>query len=636
MGLFGKTKAIGLDIGQSSVKAVALELRAKQAVLVDSNTLDARAEGILSEAELRSSVAEWLAQIGWAQGEMSVGLPQYLATTQVSDFPPGTSAGLDEMVAYETRQLAGLSEESFMHDYQVMEPKFGRRNPALIGICRESAVRERSDALGSAGIHLVDMAMNGTAVATAFFEFNPAAVDVAEPQLVLDIGAGSSTMLVAAAGQILFVGSLLFGAEKYTQALSKHLGTSEEEAEKTKTSARLNATDTGSPLYQCTQQLEAELRVAVENWRSQERPEIGNKMFAKVWLCGGGARLAGLADHFARTYGCPAEVFGPRPTGSEQREPDLVTAYGLALQGLGHGRVLISLCPPEVKWFVHRQRRFGYLIAAAAVVALLVVGLMFRTYRRMNAEQAAMEDRIEDLRNCEALIPRLEDTNGAIEHHEKMVVPFVEKGNRARRFLAAVAELDRARGKDDWFVYLADAGSFQRGKKKPEGAPEPPAPAPAAPDRPTMGPLLAPPPGGRPGESGTRASSSFPGATNVLDIEQWRFLIAGVYTPLIAGSPWDLVGEIIRKLEPAKGDGATEDETEAEDTTPGLFGNVDLLPKAEETGREDIFEDWEKFLALLARGDPSARKYKAFMLQLPFANLDVNKANTSSDGDDEK
>jgi len=101
--------------------------------MLDDKTLDARAEGIIDDVELRHSVAEWLRQIGWASRELSLGLPQYLTTTQVSDFPPDVTDGLDEMVAYETRQLAGLSEESFIHDYQVMGPRYGRKNPVLIG-----------------------------------------------------------------------------------------------------------------------------------------------------------------------------------------------------------------------------------------------------------------------------------------------------------------------------------------------------------------------------------------------------------------------------------------------------------------------------------------------------------------------
>ena len=159
---------VGLDIGTATVKAVRIEERGRDVVGVEARTFDARAEGILDEREFRNSVAGWLAQSGWDREEISAGLPQYLTTTQVSDFPAGASDGLADMVAYETRQLAGLSEEAFVHDYQVMPPRFGRRNPALIGICRESVARERADALLAAGINLVELSMNGTAVASAF------------------------------------------------------------------------------------------------------------------------------------------------------------------------------------------------------------------------------------------------------------------------------------------------------------------------------------------------------------------------------------------------------------------------------------------------------------------------------------
>ncbi len=608
MALFGKKRAVGLDIGQSTVKAVALAMRGKRVVMLDSQVLDVRAEGILDDAELHTSVAEWLDQIGWAKEEFSVVLPQYLATTQVSDFPPGVTTGLEEMVAYETRQLAGLSEESFVHDYQVMAPKFGRKNPVLIGVCRESVVRERSEKLTSAGVCLGELSMNGLAVTNTLFHFHPEVLGLVGPQLLLDIGAESSTMIVIAGGQVLFVGSLLFGAHKYTQTLAKHLELDEAEAEKVKLRSCLNASDTQSPLYLATRQLESELRTAVEHWRAEERPEIANKMFDKVWLCGGGCQLKGLAEYFSRTYGCPVEIFGPTVKEGTSPAPALASAYGLALQDLEQSCMSISLCPPELTWQRLRRRRFGYLVAVSILATVFMGLFLTRSYQQLVVEQAALEARLAELQDCEMLIPGIEDTIAEIYHHEKMLIPFAAKGNRARRFLSAIKELSQARAKNDWFVYLADERSYQEGKKA-EGEVKGKPTEKAVVKQPSD-PLLAHRTVG--GEE-PEVPRAFEKVISVSEIEQLHSMVVAGYTRFQPHKPYEPVREIVRKLN-------REDAAGGEQERTGLFRDVDLLPEVECKGREDIFALWLKFF----RNWPD-KKYKPFTLRLPFDYLEVNR-----------
>lgn len=609
---FSRNKpVVGVDIGNAEVKAVALGVRGKRIAVLGMQTLDTREEGIIDDAELRGTVAEWLSQIGWINRELSHGIPQYLTTTQVSDFPPGATTGLDEMVAYETRQLAGLSEEGFMHDYQVMEPFFGRKNPALIGICRESVVRDRTEALGLAGIPLVELSMNGLAVANAFFDLHPEALNIRDPQLLLDMGAESSSVIVVAAGQVLFVGSLLFGADKVTQALAKHLGIREEEAEKVKRTARLNPADTLSPLYQTAQQLENELRTSVEHWRAQERQEIAGKMFAQIWLSGGGAQLAGLDDYLSRTYGCEAKVFGPVDRETKTVMPTLVTAYGLALQGLGRAHISVSLCPPEIRWTRIRRKRFGYLISTTLVVAVALTCLLLNYYRRLEAEKAHIAARMAEIDKCSGLIPQLEKTTSAIRHYERMLIPFAEKGNRARRFLNAIDELREARASEDWFVYLADEASYQA-KRNVEKSPGSEAPEGRTEKRPAPSLFRAP----TPTEESAGTDSEFAKLVPVREIDQMETLIVGVFTPYQRGNRYGPVREVVRKLN-------RKDPAGKKLNTPGLFDGVDLLPEDDRVGREDIFREWTELFE-----ENPGKKFMDYTLRLPFEKLDVDLAIT--------
>lgn len=596
----GKKRVIGLDIGSGAVKGVALALSGKRVALTESRVLDCRAEGILNEAELLNSVSGWLEQLGWRNDTLIVGMPQYLATTQVSDFPPGATTGLAEMVEFETQQLAGLSDEVFLHDYQVMASKFGRHNPVLIGICRESAVRDKLEMLTNAGINASDLAMNGIVVANAFFGLYPDAATNDEPQLLLDLGAENSTLVVVAGGQVLFVGSLMFGGERLTEALAKELGVDLEEGEKLKREAQISLADPGSILYQAGEQLEAEMGTVLEHWRAQERPALADREVVCCWLCGGGAQLRGMDGLLADKLGCPVTVFGPVLPDAQGPDPALVTAFGLALHGVGRCRLFISLSPPEMRWLVLRKRFFAYLAASAALIVLVLAGGIVQSVRFLTSEQRELEIRLAELNECERLIPQLENTRNSIRYHEMRLVPFVERGNRARKFIAGVNGLGAACGEADWFVYFADDASYQEGKntgtERHESADQPGQP------RPGMGLFGG---GGvmAPGIGDTVSAPEFPRRLAVEKLPRVESIIVAGYTPLLAERPYESVREIVRNLD------------EMED-----YSGVDLLPEVNRIGREDIFEPWVAFFKRYP-GD----RYKAFTLRLPFASMEVNK-----------
>ena len=56
--------ALGLDIGQSTVKAVLLSQQGKRVRFVGKRILDCRAEGLLGAAELRAHLPGWLGAAG--------------------------------------------------------------------------------------------------------------------------------------------------------------------------------------------------------------------------------------------------------------------------------------------------------------------------------------------------------------------------------------------------------------------------------------------------------------------------------------------------------------------------------------------------------------------------------------------
>ncbi len=232
------SKSIGLDIGQTATKVVCLVRSGRKAVVKRAEIFRSREEGILGddEAEQLQAVSGWLKDLKLLDERLIIGLPQYMSTMQVSDFAPGAKGvELEKMVTLETTQLSGLSDDSFLHDYAVIKPGNGRVNPVLIGICREANVNDYVGKVYDVSMKVEDVAMNGLALANAFFQLKPKEAKNAGVQLLMDIGTENTTLVIVSGGQVLYIGGMMFGGRNVTQELAGQLGVSQDEAERRKT-----------------------------------------------------------------------------------------------------------------------------------------------------------------------------------------------------------------------------------------------------------------------------------------------------------------------------------------------------------------------------------------------------------------
>lgn len=603
MALFANKEAVGLDIGHGAVKAVRLGLRDKELTIGQMALLDIQQEGLLDEEELNRALLAWLEENGLRHRPFTVGIPQYLATTQVSDFPPGVKGEeLRGMVSFETMQLAGLSDDAFSSDFHVMTPKFGRQNPVLIGVCRQSVIDERLRSLSREGLNVVDLGMNGLAVASTFYYLHPEALEDDRPSLILDMGDENATLLVVAGGHVLFVGSLLFGASRYTEALATHLHCSDDQADRRKRDLVLDPNDQEHPFFAVTSQLESEMRNAIEHWRAGEKEEISHLLFGNIWLTGGGAELGGLPDALARFFGCEVAVFGPADPASGAVVPGMTTAFGLALQTMGAAEIRVCLAPESLRWTQRRKRLFPYLLAAEVLFALLLGAMLLRYHFRLKQEAYLLEKEVTELQRCKTLIPQLQKQMSSMDHYERMLIPFVEKGNRAQRFLATINELEQARGKDSFFIYLADRLSYDEQRPKPSATGQP--------DRGRQPP--APSPGGMfssissIAEARTSKDASVADAILVDRIEQVNRMVVAGYVPYQVEGRYTPLLQLADKLNQG-----------------GIFKGVDFVPEADRQEiEEQIFNVWDRFW----HEKPFKGRFTQFMFDLPFAKQDVNMA----------
>ena len=745
-----RDKAIGLDIGQTSAKAVVLSRSGKKPVLRRAEIFRSREEGLRGddEIELFNAVGGWLKDLKLGVPYIYLGMPQFMATTQISDFAQGAKGEeLEKMVGYETMQLSGLSDESFVYDYHTMPVGNGLKNPVMIGICREQNLNDYCDRATNAEIKLDDVAMNGLALANAFFGLHPESKKDNRPQVLLDVGSENTTMVVVVSGQVLYVGGMMAGGQQFTQTLMRELGLKEEDAEKRKLQGdvdwlqfvppdappaekpaeeteknseeselqvpkddseddsasglripkldseeddmpvislddddmkvpviqldqaddnepaglripKIEATDDDDipminldeppaapepppakpvepevPAWQklakipCFRSFQNELANNMEHWQSSEQEPLNTAPIAKIWLSGGGCKLKALVDFLGDSQACPCEIFGPVLQKGKAPDPEYAIAYGLALQGVGLAELPISLAPRMLRWFHEKESKFIYLLIAAVLLFCFLFAGMAYSYLWLTEQREELAVKKEELGKCLSKIPELDKAQSDIAYYQAKMLPFVDRGHRAGRFMRTMDELQKAMSPGDWCVYIADKATYdefkivqEKAKAKEQAEKEP---------RGRGGAMFD-----RHGRNTERQEEKEEVKTmTVMDIEPLTTMVAVGFTHKqfdpqtrreISG--FDTTLAIQNHLNRKKS-------TDSEPEPDAYFVNVDTMPRSEQSGREDVvLEPWFQYLenTLVEQARPPyvlSVQYNRnpFVLKMPFKTQDIDK-----------
>jgi type IV pilus assembly protein PilM len=196
------------------------------------------------------------------------------------------------------------------------------------------------DAASEAGLKPIGIDLNPFAVLRAMGD---ARTFGQGRQVLVDIGAGVTNIVVHEQGIPTFVRIMVMGGDQITDALVSGMSISREEAEAAKRVAVIGSTGdvAGRIVSEQADAFVDEVRSSLDYYQAQS----GSSRLAGVVLTGGGSLLQGLSDRLAGSIRLPVEVGNPFERwpatdtvyGEEQLAhvgPSLATAIGLALGGL--------------------------------------------------------------------------------------------------------------------------------------------------------------------------------------------------------------------------------------------------------------------------------------------------------------
>lgn len=350
--LLGRKKLVGLDIGSSSLKLVALkktpkgyilnrfyQLPVPRGVIVDGTLVD--------QEKLSARIKELFKLSGCPTKSVVTSLSGHAVISKKVSLANMDEGELRELITEEaTKYLPFDNMAEVYFDFQVLGAN--EYNPNLLEVilvaAKKDIVDSYTEAITGAGLTPVIVDVDSFALESMYEEnYDFEETDVA---ILVNIGASITNLNVLKNGASIFTRDFTLGGSAVTEAIQQRLGATFEEAEGIKLAGPAGndkLRDAGAEdLLSFAEPVCQEIERSVDYFRST----FGGEDIKQVLLSGGGALLPGIADELTKRLGIDTEIINPfRNIGYEKKAiqvedieaigPIAAVAVGLALRKIG-------------------------------------------------------------------------------------------------------------------------------------------------------------------------------------------------------------------------------------------------------------------------------------------------------------
>ncbi len=344
---FRSGSVLGIDMGTSSIKAV--ELSEKQGRFNLENygeleTLDYLGHPNLAlqmssldivESEASELLKMLVKEMGTDSRGALLSIPEFASFTTLLDMPMISDKEVSKSVEFQARKYIPMSLDELEIDWQRVDSYKNDEGQEfqrifLIGIPKK-VVSSYTNICKEAGLRVFSMELASIASVRAFPRFE-------RPTILVDIGAESTTVVVAEKGDVKYSGQTDYGGIHITRALSTSLDLSMERADKLKKRKGFLEESGGSELSTLVLPFLDVIIQEVDYVRNIYEKRYGKKV-NQFRIFGGGGNLDGIDEYFEKQLGIKkveASIFSdvnyPQEVapGIRLLENELPVAVGLA------------------------------------------------------------------------------------------------------------------------------------------------------------------------------------------------------------------------------------------------------------------------------------------------------------------
>src|SRR5688500_5239695 len=407
--------AWGIDIGNRALKAIKL-VRDGDAIRVDDFDVIEH-ETVLSESGdnreqlIQTALTNFVTRHLAKGGEVAIGVSGQSSFARFIKLPPVEEKKIPEIVKFEAIQQIPFPLDDVEWSYQLFR---GDDSPDVeVGIfaMRKELINQHIKYFTDADLNVQVVQMNPLAV------YNAMTVDqrIEGTTMIIDLGAENTDLIIADADTV-WLRSIPIGGNNFTETLVKSFKLNFAKAEDLKRNAATSkyARQIFQAMRPVFADLVAEVQRSIGFYASVHRDSRINRIVA----VGGTFKLPGLQKYLQQNLQLDVErldTFGagapPDPKQAAMYQDNvlsLVSAYGLALQAMGEGKITSSLLPARIRRERMWQEKQKFFAAAAALFVLGTgIGFASLFVQRMSYESSDAKSARDDIQRIQGEAARL-------------------------------------------------------------------------------------------------------------------------------------------------------------------------------------------------------------------------------------
>ncbi len=376
---------LGIDIGASSIKVLEIERKGDSIRIVGGGRV--RWQDYSGQADDRASQQRALMTILSHAGDKygtayvgATGRDVNLRFAQVPNVP----SGLQNLVAFEVQQVKGKTGAVYCDSALLPSEPGAAELPLLVGLIRTEYADARVNFLHQCRATVQDVVPNSLALYEVFLQ-SPQC-QPGETILLADIGAENIDIIIVEDRRLAFARNMGGGGKSCSEAIASMLKVPLPEGEKSKLEAGdltrgRESDESGSRIRQFLLNSSGQIATLISGSINFARTQTKRPLpVSRVFLSGGGARLAGFDRFLADTLKIPVSAFDPfagwdiessaLPPGFFAAPSDLAVAAGLALMASGKPATSLSFLPQQMRDAREFKKRGAVAIAGAAILLL--------------------------------------------------------------------------------------------------------------------------------------------------------------------------------------------------------------------------------------------------------------------------
>ncbi len=348
-----KRLLVGLDIGSSGIKVVQLKETKGRYLLqkfgVRSLEPEVIVDGtVMDEGRVISSIKDLLDETRIKSKEVAISISGHAVIIKKIGLPPMPDEELNDQVRLAAEQYIPFDINEVNLDFHVIPPTesgVGGENEmsVILVAAKKDKINELTELVRGAGLSPMVMDVDAFAIENMHDVNYPVGHDTTTT--LVNIGASVMNVNIVRGGTSLFTRDIPLGGNRYTEAIQRELGLSYEEADEAK---RMGQSGSGK---------QATVDHVIDSVNAEVASEIGRTIdyfkttatdteITRVLLCGGGAKVKGLAQQLGDRMHLSVEVANPfaeidtsmsglDPEFLEEMAPLGAVGVGLALRSVG-------------------------------------------------------------------------------------------------------------------------------------------------------------------------------------------------------------------------------------------------------------------------------------------------------------